>query len=273
VRARLGAGAGLALVLLVVLAALPSGSAAPAPGPAATAPAVFQNFTVSGHVADANSHAAIPNAQVRANSGPSTVTASDGNYTLLVPSGVETLQYSANGFKKGSITIFVKTNVGNVNVFLLPFAYTVSGVVTDAKTHAPIAGATVAVEPGGATVTTPASGQYSFGLENGTFYLVVSASGHLSQNVSVRVAGAPVAGQVVVLDRSDAPSSGPSPTAYLVAAGAAALVVAAAAAFLIMRRRRTLASLRPPEAPPAHVAVGASPTPGEPAASDADRPR
>jgi hypothetical protein len=247
VHRHLSRGAGLALALLAVLSALvpltTPASASPVP---TLRPSIYQNFTVSGRVTVSGALPPVPiaGATVQANSGPSTTTDSNGNYTFVIPSGLETITYSANGFHRGSKTIFVKTDVTDVNVTLVPVTYTVSGDVLDSATHSPIAGATVIVEPGGTTLTTAADGSYSIPLANGTFELTVAESGYFSVSDNVTVAGAPVTHVFFLNKTTGGTSTTTIPPPYLIGAGVAALVVVGIVAFTFTRRRAKAARER-----------------------------
>ncbi len=77
-----------------------------------------------------------------------------------------------------------------------PAKAAIGGQVTDAVTHAPIVGATVTLSPGGATTITDVNGNYSIGVNPGTYTVTAGAAGYSSASQTVTVNG----GQTQVVD-------------------------------------------------------------------------
>jgi hypothetical protein len=130
--------------------------------------------------------------------------------------------------------------------------YRLSGVVSDAVTHALIAGATVTLTPGNNTATTTTStGSYTFaGLQNGTYTISVSSQAYPATTLSVTIAGHDTVKNLTLGN----PSVSPPPRGGLASlfTGSDLLVtvpvilgVVALLAFLALRRRRAL----PPPSP------------------------
>ena len=71
----------------------------------------------------------------------------------------------------------------------------ISGQVIDTVSHLPIAGARVALSPSGASTTTDVNGNFSIGVNAGTYTVTASAVGYNSASQTVTVSG----GQNVVL--------------------------------------------------------------------------
>ncbi|HEY9288983.1 MAG TPA: carboxypeptidase-like regulatory domain-containing protein [Candidatus Dormibacteraeota bacterium] len=72
---------------------------------------------------------------------------------------------------------------------------TISGQVIDTVSHLPIAGASIAVSPSGASTTTDINGNFSLGVSPGTYTVTASAVGYNSASQTVTVSG----GQSLVL--------------------------------------------------------------------------
>lgn len=78
--------------------------------------------------------------------------------------------------------------------------YTLSGIVTNSETSAPVADAKVSVVGGGSTVT-DADGAFSFAdMAEGDYMVSVSADGYVASQTNVTVAGADVADLKIALD-------------------------------------------------------------------------
>jgi hypothetical protein len=70
-----------------------------------------------------------------------------------------------------------------------PTKAAIAGQVVDTVTHLPIAGATISLSPGGATTITDVNGNFSFGVNPGTYTVTASATGYNSVSQTVTVAG------------------------------------------------------------------------------------
>ncbi|HYK93582.1 MAG TPA: carboxypeptidase-like regulatory domain-containing protein [Thermoplasmata archaeon] len=146
-----------------------------------------------------------------------------------------------------------------------PTVYALSGVVSDASTGHPVAGATVTVSPGSNSTTTSATGSYTFPqLLNGSYSLSISALGYVTVVQAVSIAGGSVVKNVPI-------SSAASPAGSTPAGGGLStpyfglslwlwivLVVAlVAVAVVTIRLRRRGREGRPPEpSPPAQGEAG-----------------
>ncbi|ALC92881.1 serine protease [Bacillus sp. FJAT-18017] len=119
--------------------------------------------------------------------------ASNGNFSMIHVAGDFTLRAEAYGFypQTRAITI-VDGSDTSANFTLEPIPHgTVTGVVTDERSHAPIAGATVMVlEDARITpVTTDENGAFSLEVLEGTYTLAVSADQYYNKNSTVTVDG------------------------------------------------------------------------------------
>jgi len=145
--------------------------------------------TISGHVTNANTGAAIAGATVSF-SGGSTRTDSNGAYAFSnVASGTYSVTASQAGFTSQTSSVTVSAGATSTLDFHLNPASTpgsISGHVTNSATGAAIAGAMVSFS-GGAT-TTDSSGAYSFSnVAPGTYNVMASQVGFISQTNSVTV--------------------------------------------------------------------------------------
>ncbi|MDR0276157.1 MAG: carboxypeptidase regulatory-like domain-containing protein [Burkholderiaceae bacterium] len=146
--------------------------------------------SLRGTVVDGATGAALANANVMLNGATAVVTAANGQFTFTNQSaGAFTLTVSATGYTgitaTGSMVTGVN-DVGKIALSVAPVASTLSGLVTDADTHAPIASASIAVSGQGLTGTTDANGKYSItDISGSTLTLYVSAPGYLTQTLQV----------------------------------------------------------------------------------------
>lgn len=81
----------------------------------------------------------------------------------------------------------------------LPVRYPVSGIVSDATTHAPIAGATVTASGGQGVTLTAANGSYTLYIPNGTYTLTATATGYNPNTLAVTMVGLPLRNQNILL--------------------------------------------------------------------------
>lgn len=110
-----------------------------------------------------------------------TVTGSNGQYTLSLKNGSYTISVAQTGYTPSSstqLTLTVAQTVSGVNFTLTPNPSTVNGLVTDLA-GAPLSGATVSVQ-GVATTTSLSTGNYSLSLPSGTHTLTVTRSGYVT---------------------------------------------------------------------------------------------
>lgn len=145
--------------------------------------------TISGKVVNATTKAGIAGATVKV-AGQSVTSTSGGAFSVAnVAPGAFTIAVSASGYQpvSGSGTAVAGPNaIGDIALSAMPTSSTLSGLVTDGATGAPVAGATVAVQGQGAAVVTDAAGKYSIAGITGTgFALNVGAADYFSQVLNV----------------------------------------------------------------------------------------
>jgi hypothetical protein len=145
--------------------------------------------TLSGTVTDASSGAPILGASLTYRGG-NTLTNAAGAYSLAnAPSGTATLSTSAGGYTSKNISVTVATNQTTtqaVQLVPIPTYGTITGVITDAATHATLSGATVSA--GGITASTGSNGSYTLAnVPTGLQTLIVDMSGYQEAKQSVSV--------------------------------------------------------------------------------------
>jgi sugar lactone lactonase YvrE len=151
--------------------------------------------SLTGVVVDSITKAVLPNVSVKLGS-ITQVSSATGTFTFdaVVP-GAFTLTLSANGYQSLSasgITVVGINDVGNIGLTKLPTTSSLSGIVTDAATSLPIAGATINVSGQAPTGLTGADGKYTItGLNGTSFILNAVATGYLprAQTVSLNQVG------------------------------------------------------------------------------------
>jgi hypothetical protein len=114
-------------------------------------------------------------------------------------------------------SLTVATEVGGEYMYEMSVGnqlYGLSGQVSQASTHASIAGATVSLTPGnGTTATTSSTGAYSFsGLANGTYTVSVVSAGYPTTNVTVTIAGQNFVKDIPLSTSSTTPQPTPAPS-------------------------------------------------------------
>jgi len=145
--------------------------------------------SLQGIIIDAATHAAIAGASVVLN-GVAKTTDAAGKFSFTgLTAGQFTLDISAANYQGVSATgtlVAGLNDVGKIALPLKPQSSTLSGKVTDADSHAPIAGATVAVQGQSLNSITDATGAYSIaGIVGTSLTMSVSANGYLAQAFSV----------------------------------------------------------------------------------------
>ena len=204
-------------------------------------------YSVSGTVRDSWTGSGIPGAEIRM--GTELLATSDGvgAYQFAVPNGSYVLSASGPGGAYAVLSFSVVVSGASVvrDLGLTPLGSAVTGVVVDAISGVPIAGAVLTVTGSGLSALsqfTGIAGRFSVSLPPGTYHLNVSATGYESNAV---VATVPSAGAITI---ALTPLSGGGGSAFSVPlpillgafVGAA---VAASVAVVLWRRR-------PPAAPP-----------------------
>lgn len=146
--------------------------------------------SITGHVTDSSTGAAISGATV-SYSGGSTTTDSSGSYTFSnVPAGSYNLTASQSGYNSQTGSVTVTATAGALNFQLTPMSTsgpgTISGQVTNVSTGGAIAGTTVSFS--GGSTTTDSAGHYSFtGVTAGTYNVSASHSGYFLETKSATV--------------------------------------------------------------------------------------
>jgi carboxypeptidase family protein/calcineurin-like phosphoesterase family protein/Big-like domain-containing protein len=132
--------------------------------------------------------------------GASTLTNSSGTYSLLkAPLGSYQLTVDAPGYSSRSQAVTVNPAATTNTVFkVTPMPGTLTGVVSDAGTGLPLAGATVSYSGGQAV--TDSAGAYSLGdMAEGTYLVGASASGYAATTQTVTIGPGQAAVQNFVL--------------------------------------------------------------------------
>jgi len=144
---------------------------------------------VAGTVTDAFTGAPIGSGVVTVMpGGVNTTTAVDGTYNVSVSPGTYTVTASRAFYTPSSQSVTVTSNAtSTANFALSPGAGWIAGAVTDAATGSPIAGATVVVMPGGASVTTAFDGTYNVTVAPGMYNATASKALYVSQSQALSV--------------------------------------------------------------------------------------
>ena len=164
--------------------------------------------TISGHVTNSSTGAALAGATL-SYSGGSTTTDSSGNYTLSnVPAGSVSITASLTGFASQTSSVTVSSGAtSTLNFSLAPSSSspgTISGRVTNSSTGAALAGATVSYS--GGSTTTDSSGNYTLSnVDVGTVSVTASLTAFTSQTNAVTVSS----GATSTLNFSLAPTTTP----------------------------------------------------------------
>jgi hypothetical protein len=164
---------------------LPSILATPTPTPTSTKAAI------SGQVMDTVTHMPIVGATVSMSpAAATTITDVNGNYTLAVNPGTYTVTASAAGYSSASQTVTVnggQNQIVNFKLISLTATGSIKGIVTDNLTTKAIAGATISLSNGLATVT-DVNGNFTFpAVLDGTYTITASAIGYVAQSQPVIV--------------------------------------------------------------------------------------
>jgi alpha-L-arabinofuranosidase len=144
--------------------------------------------TISGTVTDTLSGAVIPAATVSDDTS-STSTDDNGEYSMAVASGPDTVTASAPGYTSQSVQTAVGAGLTTeLNFGLVPEEGAITGTVTDALTGDVIAGAIV-TDVNGQSSSTDGNGTYVLSAETeGGDTVTASAPGYVGQSVNVSVA-------------------------------------------------------------------------------------
>jgi hypothetical protein len=178
------------------------------PSPLPTGPA-----TLGGQVVALGSGQPLAEVQVSVNQAPITTTTASGAFSLTLPAGTYRLDYQAPGYlpltQNVAVTAGSNVSIGQVKLAAQRSTTRLSGIVTDAQTQSPLAGATVQIVDGIST-STGADGRYvldnitatqfdvrvsATGYDSGVTRLSVSAPGEVGFDFALQ----PQAGQGVSL--------------------------------------------------------------------------
>lgn len=147
--------------------------------------------SITGHVTDSSTGAAISGATV-SYSGGSTTTDSSGNYTFnSVPAGTYNVTASQSGYTSQTGSVTVTAGAGSTLNFQLTPASTnnpgtISGQVTNISTGGAISGATVSYS--GGSISTDSAGHYTLAsVAPGTYNVSASHSGYFLETKSATV--------------------------------------------------------------------------------------
>ena len=154
----------------------------------------------------------IVGASVTLNGATTMTTDATGKFVFTGQSaGAFTLAVSAAGYTSIAVTGSMAAGVndiGKITLNVAPTTSTLSGIVTDAGTHAPIASASVTVNGQALAGTTDANGWYSIaGISGTALTLYISASGYLTQTLNVTLPQVGAATLNIQLTKSQSSSS------------------------------------------------------------------
>lgn len=169
-----------------------------------------QGGSIAGIVTDASNGQPIAGASVTTQPPTSSVTTNaQGGYSIPgIPGGTYTVTATRSGYASNSATVGVTVGgTATANLALVPLPGTLSGVVTDASTGAPIANATVTTQPPTVGASTNAQGAYTIpNVAAGNYTVMVSRTGYTpgqtnatvgpGQNATANVALAPIPGAI-----------------------------------------------------------------------------
>ena len=164
----------------------------------ALAPIAASTYTVSGQVTDAGTGNPIAGASVNLGGGLTATTNATGDYSI---SGVADSSYTATVTATGYVSGTGSVTVNGANVPSLDFAlnavvpntYNVEGIISDATTLLPIAGATVTIQGTALTATTTATGTYIItNVPSGNYIVEATATGYAPNTTTVTVSTANV---------------------------------------------------------------------------------
>jgi hypothetical protein len=182
---------------------------------------------------------------------PAATTDANGSYTLDLENGTYAIGVAVVGapsnYALASFSLVVDGSGGVRDVPIFPPTFSVDVRVVDEVTGLPIQGASVVVNgtiyPEGIaahhSASTDASGESQVSVYNGSYNVMVSATGFLPRSETVLQTGAGPVGVIVSLSPRTVPTSGGpgvSPVVLDVLI-AGAILVAAMAAYVIVRKR------------------------------------
>ena len=140
-------------------------------------------ITLTGQVLDAQSLLPISGADVSVDTGEYTTTNPSGYYTMTLDAGVYTATASAAGYFPQVVPDLPLWSGTVVQDFSLQPEVTLTGLIKDATTDAPIPDAQVLLDTGAFTYTNP-SGIYAFVLPPEVYDVTASADGYYSETIT-----------------------------------------------------------------------------------------
>jgi sugar lactone lactonase YvrE len=151
--------------------------------------------SLKGKVIDATTKGVISGATITLGQITQT-SAADGSFEFTaLTAGAFSLNVSAPTYLAVTVSgslVGGPNDIGNIALSKAAATSSISGIVADASTNAPIAGAAVAVQGSALTATSGVDGKYAIaGISSTSFKLLVSAAGYLTstQNVSLQQVG------------------------------------------------------------------------------------
>ncbi|WP_019867116.1 carboxypeptidase regulatory-like domain-containing protein [Methylovulum miyakonense] len=170
------------------------------------------NGSVTGHVVDQLSGLPLAGVQVTADSGQSALTGTDGEFLLTgITPGLHGFDFALTGYANANRTALVDAGqqaaVGSVGLTVASNAGILSGTVTAAASHQPLAGVAITAN-GNNTTLTDAAGAYRLVVPAGSYTVTLAASGFLTATAEATV----MAGATLTLSPSLTEASGTPPT-------------------------------------------------------------
>ncbi|WP_162247687.1 carboxypeptidase regulatory-like domain-containing protein [Lysobacter sp. Root494] len=145
--------------------------------------------TVRGSVVNAATGAALSGATVRIGTVQVTTTATGTFEVLNLQAASYAITVSATGYTtlQGSVGLVAGiNNLGKIALAKAPDTSTLTGLVTNAETHASVPGAVMVVQGQAATTTSGPDGRYLLsGIAGSSFTIVVSGQGYATRTMSV----------------------------------------------------------------------------------------
>lgn len=149
-----------------------------------------QGGSITGVVTDASNGTPLSGATITTQPATSAATTNaQGAYTISnVTAGAYTVTASRTGYAPNSAAVGVSVGLSaTANLVLTPLPGSVTGVVSDAVTGAPLSGATVTTQPPTSTVTTNAQGVFTIGGVPAGAYTVTATRASYSPNSTAAV--------------------------------------------------------------------------------------
>ncbi|GBD90644.1 PEGA domain protein [bacterium BMS3Abin04] len=147
--------------------------------------------SIIGNVKDAQTLLSIRGALVSTVPSTSAVfSKDDGSYSFVnVIPGDYTVQISKTGYQDAGTQITVVAgNVTQADFTLISSTGSITGIVTDASTHLPIAGVNIQTQPGTVSITTDSSGKYTLEkIPPASYIIKASISGYTDASLGVVV--------------------------------------------------------------------------------------